>query len=855
MSTHDDFEDFDHQPPNRSGQESYEQASRACRLARERMRDFADGDLAESDRRIVEHHAHECRACAVELARAEFETMRIRRAFAEGWTHATPRTGFAKRALARALAQEPEAALQAEAVRRIQGAEIGRNSPDATPKRLMARVMAKTVAELVSASSERRAPAPRRGVAMALSIVSLVLIVLASPILHSVSDLTRSVRLAVVRSDSAFSGPSGSVSRLSAGDGLGEGDQLVLQADGWIDAEFYDASIVGEQPAAQIRMSGDGELTVGMQLQLDHGEMEILSHRPMGLLLGDGTSLEFGAGLYRIEAEKLSPDGNELALRIQVDRGDAARIAHPAGAVGVVSVGQAGSYGRGATGIALENLAPLATGVANNGGGVRHVVPTAQEPELVGTVVDSFGSPLAHATVRLTFPTDSGYVMRSLSTDHDGAYSVPAGSGVRTGVAMLDVQPPPGRHDLEFAPLDAHRIDRTDGRLTLEPVALHGGTQVRAQIVDAFGAPRPYAMALPLFYDEIVGQVSPWMEGAAWADALGRVELRGLPSRLAAGRTLGVLVYHPQDAVTFRPLSATAGSLVIDTRLETSVLESVRVVGLPPSRASLILEEIVGLPAGLGVRRHLVTADANGEVAAMGCGRGRLWLEPGPASSTLQPIARSADSASVGGEQVERRLVLQPMQAVPGIASSGLELAVQSRFQQAEVEPASGEELFLQAPGGYLPGDAQAFALRPRVGGGFDARFLGLTRQGASLRVRLHAGESELLAIGADGTLARRDVLALRGGSSNGRLSTIVMERTGRAELATALLPTADELRTTWSPLAVGAAGARPELHRVLRRFEGFVAESLPAGDYQVRDALQRTFRVRVLADQTVTIR
>lgn len=855
MSAHDQFEDFEHQPPNRSGQDSFDQAPRACRQARERMRDFADGDLAEADRRIVEHHAHECRACAVELARAEFETMRLRRAFAEGWTHATPRTGFAKRALARALAKEPEAALQAEAIRRIQGAEIGRASPDATPKRLMAKVMARTVAEIVSSTSEQRASTPRRGVAMVLSVVSLVLIVLASPIWHSVSELTRSVRLAVVRSNSASMDHAGRVTGLSAGDGLGEGDQLVLQADGSIDAEFYDASVVGEQPAAQIRMSGDGELLVGMQLQLEHGEMEILSHRPMELLLGDGTSLELGAGLYHIDAEKEGADGNQLALRIQVERGDAARIAQSSGAVGVVSVGQAGSYGRGASGIALENLAHHATGVATMSAGARHVVPTAQEPDLVGSVVDAYGSPLAHATVRLAFPTEAGYVTRSLSTDHAGDYFVPAGSGVRGGVAMVEVLPPPGRHDLEFAPSDAHRIDTVDGRMTLAPVALRAGAQVRAQVVDASGQPRPYAMALPVFYDEVVGQVWPWMEGAAWADAEGRVEMRGLPSRLAAGRSLGVVVFHPEDEAVFRPLQTSQGAVVVEARLETSPLAAVRVVGLSPSRASVILEEIVGLPAGLGVRRHLVTADVNGEVAAMRCGRGRLWLEIGPSSSTLQPIARSAGVAAVGGEHVERRFVLQSMQAVPGIASNGLEIAVQSRFQEAEVEPMSGEELFLQAPGGHLAGGAQAFALRSRVGGGFDARFLGLTQQGASLRVRLHAGESELLAVGADGTIARRDVLALRGGSSHGRLSTMAMDWTGRAELATALLPTTDELRTTWSPLAVGAAGARPEIHRVLLRSGGFAAESLPAGDYQVRDALQRTFRVRVVSGQTVTIR
>ncbi len=855
MSTHDESRDFAHQPPNRADLESFERAPLACRIARERMRDFADGDLGEADHRLVEHHAHECRGCALALARAEFESMRLRRAFADGWSPAAPRPGFAKRALARALALEPEAALQAESIRRINGAVAGHPSPDATPKHLVARVMAKTVAAQAASRTEPIAPAHRRTVARALSVVGLLLIVFMSPIWHSMTELTRSVRLAVVRAESASRLNAGNLSGLLPGDGLGEGDMLVLGEDGSIDAEFYDASVVGEQPAAQIRMSGDSDLLVGMQLQLDHGDLEILSHRPMGLLLGDGSTLELGSGLYRIHAEQEGADGHQLALRIEVERGDPARIAQASGATRLVSVGQAASYGRGAIGIAVENLAQLATAGAASGANTRQTVGSAEAPELVGRVTDAYGSPLAHASVRLAFPTSAGYVTRSFSTDHSGLYVLPQGSGILPGVAMLEVLPPAGRGDLEFSLLDAHHLEGEDGRLTLDPVVLGVGAQVRATIETGDGHARPYALALPVFYDEALGQVWPWSEGAVYADVDGRVNLRGLPSQLTAGRSVGVVVFHPDDETVFLPLSESRGGAALEVRLQTRSQTSIAVSGLPPSRVSSILEEVVGLPPGLAVRRHLVHADINGQIASMRCGRGRLWLEAGPASATLYPISRGAEVAEVGGEHVERRLVLQPMQQAPGVAGSGLEIAVQDRYRDAVVGLSGGEELFVQSPSGQLADRAQAFALRARVGGGFDARFLGLSHLGASLRVHLQPGESELLALGQDGSIVRQNVLALRGGSSHGWLSPLAMEYAGRAELATVLAPAAEVLSTTWSPLAVGAVGARPEIYRVLRREAGFAAESLPAGDYQVRDGQNRTFRVRILPGQTSIIR
>jgi hypothetical protein len=134
-------------------------------------------------------------------------------------------------------------------------------------------------------------------------------------------------------------------------------------------------------------------------------------------------------------------------------------------------------------------------------------------------------------------------------------------------------------------------------------------------------------------------------------------------------------------------------------------------------------------------------------------------------------------------------------------------------------------------------GGVQLFALKARVGSGPDARVLGMSRQGASARVRFEPGETELLAIDPSGVLGlRASILSLRGGDVHGRLLPIALESLGRAELALALQPAQMSLSTVWSPLLAGPAGARPQIHRTLLRAEGWSAASLPPGEYLVQD-------------------
>jgi hypothetical protein len=100
-----------HQPPNPDDLRRVPPTGPVCARFRGMMRDFADGDMAPADRFAVEEHVHACHVCAVELARAEHEVMRLRRGYAEvrraeAATTKGPRPGFAARVVQRLIDEE-----------------------------------------------------------------------------------------------------------------------------------------------------------------------------------------------------------------------------------------------------------------------------------------------------------------------------------------------------------------------------------------------------------------------------------------------------------------------------------------------------------------------------------------------------------------------------------------------------------------------------------------------------------------------------------------------------------------------------------------------------------------------------
>lgn len=866
----DSFEPL-HQPPSPRDLRESPPESSACARVRGLVRDFADADLVPEAKAEVEAHVHGCRTCGVALSRSEFEVLRLRRAFGENWAPATPRAGFARRAVARLLLESPELALEAAAeAERAEAAAA--NEPTMRPRQdaprvdLARKVMARTTAELIA--DDRRARRGHSRLLVAACLASVVLVAALGVFWQSVVDLSSSARMGIVSSDQLWcTGPGGHY-RLSRGDTLGEGAVLVLDEEGSADVEWYDASIVGEQPAAQIRMRGGGELRVEQELQLLRGSMEVESKRAMSVLLADGSSVELGAGTYHISVteqmspfDSLLPAAGRYGVRVDTLAGEAAHLLRDEGLAAVISAGQSGRYNRGLSGISVENLPPSIAGGAASMGLVRLPAEQPDAPDLRGTVLDGFGAPVAEAQVQLLYPTDGGMAQRHVATDAAGVYVLEAGSGIRAGYALLSVSPPVGRSDLSFLPLDARSLQPVEGGgFQVATATLGHSSLLRGRLVGS-SSDRQYARVLPCFYDEVLGQVWPWFDGASTSDRDGRFSLVGLPSRLLAHQTAGLLVYQPNADVVFEPIplpgspAANAGEL----RISLLPLRDMALRGLPPGRTSVVLEEVVNLPAGSALRRHLVAADNEGNAAGLRFGRGRLWLEvAGSSPQSVRPIGSLGPGlAEVAGELMPRASVLGPTVPVPQIAGNALEIAVQSRFAGASLEPLQGEELVIQGVQGPLAADTQIYALAPRLGGGYRSRFLGLSRQSTGLRVAFEPGETEVLALGADGLAsARANVSLLRQGLVAGRLAPLRLLATGTAQLDSQLVPHhAHTLGTVWQPVDVGHAGARPAAYRILAQNDAWRARDIPAGDYQVIDDNGRSFHVRVLPGEQVEIR
>lgn len=866
----DSFEPL-HQPPNPRDLREVPPESSACARVRGFLRDYADQDLASPARAEVEAHVHTCRECGLALSRSEFEVLRLRRAFGESWAPVAPRPGFARRTVTRLVLESPELALEAAAAAEraeaaAEHAPVVRPRVETPPVDLARRVLARTAAELIA--DDRRSRRSRSRLLFAASAFSVLLLAVLGVLWQNVVDVSARSHISVVRAQQLWQPGAGNRMMLRPGEGAGEGSVLELEEEGAADIEFYDASIVGEQPAAQIRMRGGVELRIEQQLHLMRGSIEVESQRAMSVLLADGSTVDLGAGIYHISVvEQMSPFDDLLptagrhGVRVDTLDGEAAHINRDQSATTVVAAGQSGRYSRGLLGIAVENLPqPILTGTSGAATS-RKPADRIEDPDLRGTVLDAFGGPVAEARVQIFYPTDSGMAERELGTDASGVYLLPPGSGIRDGYALVSITPPPGRTDLSFLPLDAKPLLVTEGAgFEIATATLGRSSLLRGRLSGSL-QDRQNARVVPCFYDEVLGQVWPWFEGAVSTDRDGRFALAGLPSRLLAHQTAAVLVYHPNGDVAFQPipLPESPAALGSDLRISMLPLRDMTVRGMPANRTSVLLEEVVRMPAGAGLRRHVVTADSDGIAAGLRLGRGRLWLEvAGTQPPALRPVAvLGSGLAEVGGEILPRSSVLPSTVSVPGVPGNSLEIAVQSRFAGARLEPTVGEDLYVQGVYGPLATEVQLYALAPRLGGGYRSRFLGLSRASSGLRIGFEAGETEVLAIGPDGqSCVRANVMNLREGVVAGRLAPLRLQSTGTAQLAHELEPHyVRTLGTLWQPTDVGHAGARPVLYRILAENDAWKARGIPAGEYQVLDDNGRSFHVRVQAGEQVEIR
>ncbi|MGB3966202.1 MAG: hypothetical protein WBO45_05685, partial [Planctomycetota bacterium] len=95
-----------HQPPNPADLRRVPPTNPDCARVRGWLRDFVDQDLEPVHAAELEEHVHRCRVCAVELARAEHEVMRLRRLFVGAGTGPTLPPDFAARVVERLVLDE-----------------------------------------------------------------------------------------------------------------------------------------------------------------------------------------------------------------------------------------------------------------------------------------------------------------------------------------------------------------------------------------------------------------------------------------------------------------------------------------------------------------------------------------------------------------------------------------------------------------------------------------------------------------------------------------------------------------------------------------------------------------------------
>src|SRR5262249_51599504 len=245
-----------HQPPDPGDLQRHPPLEVACARVRGLLRDFVDGDLDGALMREVEEHVHGCRVCGLALARAEHEVLRLRRTLGAEAGAEQPAPGFARRTVERLLVETAPN-------------ESGPNEPGdgaaAPAQRSRLRWSLPWVLALAATST-------------AAAAVSGFLFWQ-----HQIS-ITVPARFSVVRADRASTREG---ARLSPGDGYGEGTVIVVKNGGSTVLDCSDQTS-GNQPAAQITLRGDGELCMhgGLPLLVE-GTMEVKSHRPMAVNLGD----------------------------------------------------------------------------------------------------------------------------------------------------------------------------------------------------------------------------------------------------------------------------------------------------------------------------------------------------------------------------------------------------------------------------------------------------------------------------------------------------------------------------------------------------------------------------------------
>ncbi|MCU0866798.1 MAG: hypothetical protein MUC36_23685 [Planctomycetes bacterium] len=839
-----------HQPPNPDDLRRRPPQTAECAFVRGMLRDFVDGDLETEDNVAVEDHASRCRACSIELGRAEHERMQVRNLFA----------AVRKQERASAGGGRLPANFVASVVNRLVLDETSMVSAAA----LRRAAAAADAARSENAAASLDTPGPARRLAMqptSLLVAALALLLLLvagtwwferSP----VAAPSNVARLVVVSARGAFDRVGRSI---DAGNGLGDRQSLQVRRDGRATLQWHD-NTDGHQPAAVLEVGGDGLVVLedGAPL-LVKGRLEIEARREVTIPLADGSEINLGVGNFVLVASSpfedlgandptgqtadpgRSPSLEPREQRVEIEALDGTATVMRGGAPVEIAAGQIGIYiGNG----------PIAVGPVGPGAAsaplARLQPPAASgddHPTVFGVAVDGSGYPMHSASVLLSLASGGTVHSAHCMTGPDGRFQFDAALGVDKDFAIVRglASDNDRRPFLGMLAPDAVRLLRQgsdsflERQLTFETSSpLYGQVTEDVENGVALGGVR----VVPCIFDEVFGCLMVWEKESTVTEPNGWFQVQRLPARLPPHQTLGLMLYSPAHIASFVPIPVRGGAAVLsETPFVLQRLRSCELHWLPKNETLTILEEVVGLPSRSVVRRHVVTSDNDGKIAVAQLGHGRLWLRTREQGldmvcpmvlDAMPPMSSLPRFRPVDRGQVPMATEFRSMLGVEG---TGIEVFSSYRFEQFAAAPASGQPSALRVLGNDLPvGGAQVFAV-DGLGGqlGVAVRFLGLTLGGMgtiSLDPVRQTGQVVVLA--ADGRVAWVPE------PRSGRNVVAELQAPGRVLVRPAPPSGARPLILRFERVATPLDGLQPIAFRFASAANGWEVGGLPPGAYRV---------------------
>lgn len=789
-----------HQPPNAEDLRRTPPTSAACARVRGLMRDCADGDLEAAQLREVHEHVVGCRVCSIELARAEHETIRLRRAFARVRADEALRIpklpgDFASRVVERLVLDDtssfpPRESTPVDGVGEARDVDQAERGAAGHPLAGTDERAAVGAGDEVRAERARRSSlgspveptATARQAPVVLVAVALLLLLGfgAAALWLEGPDRApeRTARLVLTRGKGVY-GPFGRL--WSSGEGVGEKQSLSIGADGDAQLDWHDLSSQS-QPAATLMLGPNGEIRLqDGEPVLRNGTMQIEATRPVNVSVDGGPTFQLGIGEYVIAADAadamtgdshqptqdpLGSAPGDLRVSIEVLRGEA-RILHGETGSTLVAQGTVGVYESGTGFVATR---PAGTQVASAAPVSRGAVPSPAAPTQSTAAVfvtERSGVPSVGTNVAMAWAAGSAARGGVGTTNANGAFVLPTEIPCESDFMILQAIPAATRLELGMRVPDAYKITwqgaeaRCSGGLVMDVATALSGT-----VLDENGNAKLGARVLPCVVDEVFGTVLPLINRLAYSDENGWFQIHQLPSTLPPQQFLALVVAHPNErpAVVPIPARSEAAALLPLPSIVLHPLRHVQLAGLPAGTTVDVLEEIDVLPGGTAVWQRSFTTDYTGTVPIAAVGMGELWLRLGGETNPIVQKLTIDDNAPMGPlvrfvPSATQMPFSASFNATMPLAGTDLLLSATYRHQHFLLSPppnrASGRVMVVTDSLGRAVADAQVFAVSPSGPRGRAVpHFLGFTGLNGVASLESVAGGGDIVILAPDGSSA-----------------------------------------------------------------------------------------------------